>query len=376
MKQNLYAAHNEWATRPQDQRFQTLGALRQSVDSRRCRAKQLNVPLGNVTAKVVAARDGVGSTIAFNGGVTPAEPTHWGFGQLCRQISAPAAYVRSLPAELAVSCLNEGIRRNGAETVKLMSTVDELGQLNRLNAVTSTTYGRIWDVEVVDAVGKIVEKTGGRFYNPLAYANGKFGAPPVPSGLYASDHDVFMFMIDGGSLLDAGPRAQINRGFIVWNSEVGAATLGIMTFLFNKVCGNNIIWGAQDVNTKLIRHNSGAPGRFADEAQPHLLQYVNASAAPIENTVRKANEIKVLPLVTESTKMDDKWVAGFAKKFKFTKGEVVEAIAYASREEGKVETLWDMVQGFTAAAREYAHIDARIDLEQRAGSLLKLSAAE
>jgi hypothetical protein len=38
----------------------------------------------------------------------------------------------------------------------------------------------------------------------------------------------------------------------------------------------------------------------------------------------------------------------------------------------RCETLWQLVQGFTAAARTIEHIDTRVDLETRAGRLLDL----
>lgn len=387
---NLMTAHNEWASRPADQRYQTLDALEQAVSTRRNLSKTVTVDVKALTVKEVASRDGKGSTLAFNGIMLPTEPTHWSFGQVATAIKAPAAYIRSLPTELAVLNINHGItHRADAGPVKLLTLTDSNGQLNRLSALTSTRYGRVWDADCVAAVKRIVERTGGRFYNPKAYPHkgaprgfGSIdtGAEPVPSGLYASDHDVFMFMIDGGSMFDVGERAKLNRGFIVWNSEVGAKTLGITTFLFNTVCGNHIIWGAQNVNTLLVRHSSGAPGRFDREAMPHLLDYVNASAAPVEAALRKASDIRLLDLIPAAslvTKTDsDEFVKAFAAKFtKFNRGEVKEAIAYAKAEEGKCETLWDMVQGLTASAREYEWIDARMDLEQRAGTLLNLADA-
>lgn len=374
---NLMTAHNEWATRPADQRFKTLDELEAAVLNRRTIAKQCNLKLADMTIKEVMGRDDK-PTLAFNGMLMPAEPTHWAFGQVCRAVKAPAEYIRRRPLELAVRCINSSIAENGDENVKLMTLSDATGKLNTLQAMTSPKYGRVWDADVVGAVKRIVQKTGGRFYNPKAYAAGKFGAAPEPSGLYASDHDVFAFLIDGGSDFDAGPRAQLNRGFIVWNSEVGSRSLGIMTFLFNRCCGNHIIWDASDVNKMLIRHTSGAPSRFDNEAAPHLLTYINASAKPVEEMLAAAQRIKVVDLLPAAALVakatDEAFPKVFATRFDaFNRGEVAEAVATAIREEGKCETLWDMVQGFTASARSYEWIDARMNLETRAGKLLEVA---
>jgi hypothetical protein len=178
-----------------------------------------------------------------------------------------------------------------------------------------------------------------------------------------------MFMIDGGSLLDAGPRAKVNRGFFCWNSEVGARSFGLMTFLFNTVCGNNIVWGATDVNKLVIRHTQGGPYRFDSEAAPQLLAYANATAKPLEDTLRKAQDV-----IVWDGKADSFYgLMGYlSRAAKFTKPEVRSAIDFAKSEEGDCRTLWQLVQGFTAYARGFDYIDARVDLETRAGKLLNL----
>ncbi len=356
---NLMVASNQWATRPADQRFTSLADLREKVNARRLRSRSVDLDL---TAIHVEQRAGERPTLAINSGIAPCEPSHWAFSQFAGMVKAPANYLRTLPLDLTVNCLNAGIAAQPRDAVKFMTVTNPDGGLNTLQAVTSPTYGRIWDADCVDAVGRIVERTGGAFINPPAYdiATGAV----KPSGLYASDRDVFMFMVDGGHMLDVNPRAQLHRGFIVWNSETGARTFGLMTFLFNKICGNHIIWGAQDVSTLLIRHSKNGPARFDSEAAPRLMEYVNSSAKREEATVRAA-VARALPATRDE-------LDTFLAPFKFTKAETSEAIEFARREEGQCATLWDLVQGFTAYARGFDYVDARIDLERRAGSLLKV----
>ena len=62
------------------------------------------------------------------------------------------------------------------------------------------------------------------------------------------------------------------------------------------------------------------------------------------------------------------------KRAKFSRAEVTQAIAFAKAEEGEARTVWDFVQGFTAYARGFDWIDARVDLETRAGKLMDLAA--
>jgi hypothetical protein len=353
---NLMQAHNQWANRPQDERFESLDSLRQAVHNRRMKSRSIDVDCGKT--HIVSENN----LLTINGTLTPCEPTHWSFGQLSSLVKAPGGYLRTLPQPLIVDCLNHGLQQSGRESVKFMTVERDNGNL--LQAVTSTTYGRIWDADVVDATSRIVERTGGKFYNPKAYD--LTSGSQKPSGLYASDRDVFMFMIDGGSLLDAGPRAQLNRGFIVWNSEVGARTFGLMTFLFNTVCGNHIIWGAQDINKLVIRHTLNGPARFDGEATPALLAYTNATAAPMEAVIRKAQSM----LLGDKREDVAQWLNSNGK---FSRSEISSAIDFAKSEEGDCRTLWQVIQGGTAYARGFDYIDARIDLETRFGKLLNLA---
>lgn len=376
---NLFDAHNQWHHRPADQRYETLDALTESVKARRMRARSQDAELTQVhiTAE--------GTEIHVNGQTTTATPTNWAFGQLATVLGAPAGYLRSLPAPLAAENLRHGLTVTEKQTVKMMSLANDGDDARTLQAVTSPTYGRIWDADVADAANRIVERTNGRFYNPKAYVHDGSGLSGITgeirgSGLYASDRDIFIFMIDGGSLLDVSPRAQLNRGFFLWNSEVGAKTFGVTTFLFNVVCGNHIVWGASDVNTTTIRHTKNGPYRFDSEAAPALLEYANASAKPLEDAIRRAIEYRMrahVPSAADSNKpltfeQVQEFIGAKVTRAKFTKGEIREAMDAANREEGQCETLWDLSQGMTAYARGFDFLDARTDLETRAGRLLEL----
>ena len=68
---------------------------------------------------------------------------------------------------------------------------------------------------------------------------------------------MFLFLVDGNRDLDdpTDPsHAGLFRGFILRNSDVGAAALTLDVFLFRAVCGNHIIWGFQHVVGFRRRH--------------------------------------------------------------------------------------------------------------------------
>lgn len=353
----LYQAHEQWKSRPDDQRFTNLTDLQKAVESRRndCREKIVHD---------LRALEGADGEVRFAIGSEEVDTTNWSFGQVAQRIGAPQGYLRSLPSKLAVDCLNTGLAQREDKDEPLKTLVYDQQNGSRLLAATSETYGRIWDAEVVRAGQRIVDVSQGAFFNPKDWS-GK------PSGLYASDRDVFVFLINGGSMVDGGgERDQLHRGVMLYNSEVGSQTFGLLTFLFREVCGNLIVWGAEDVATLKIRHSKYAPSRFNEEALPAITEYVNASATATENAIRDAKKFS-LPLSTDpSQKTLINW---FVSKG-FTQTEARQAIQCATEEEGQCASLWDAVQGLTAYARSKAYIDARVNLEKRAGSLMKLVA--
>ena len=83
------------------------------------------------------------------------------------------------------------------------------------------------------------------------------GAERVPSGAYLGDRDMFLFLVDGNRDLDDptdASHAGLFRGFMLRNSDVGAAALTLDVFLFRAVCGNHIIWGFRHIAGLRRRH--------------------------------------------------------------------------------------------------------------------------
>jgi len=271
---------SEWFSRPDDERFLSLTELARSVRDRseRSRTRVVETALIHVEA---SRTDPERLSLILPGAEAPVAPTHWSFGQLASQAGAPAAYLRNLPAALAGINLQYGLTSNRAEQIKTLET--EEGRVE-LRAVTGPDYGRIYDHELVEAVQRIAgDGTGDtRWKVPgvLDWSTGIYN-PRVDiskdtTTLYASDRDVFLFLVDdlnpieAGKLPDGSPDLFF-RGFYAWNSEVGAKTLGMASFYLRAVCQNRNLWGVEDFEEISIRHSKYAASRFAHEAAPARL---------------------------------------------------------------------------------------------------------
>jgi hypothetical protein len=363
---------SEWFSRPADERYLSLSELFDSLRDRADRSRTRTAE--SAAIRVDANRDDAEKLMLIVPGAdVPLVPTHWSFGQLASLVGAPAAYLRDLPAPLAGINLQYGLTSHRAELVKTLEVED--GRIE-LRAVTGPDYGRIFDHELVAAVQRIAGNGTGdtRWKVPgvLDWSTGIYN-PRVDvtrdtTTLYASDRDVFLFLVDdlnpieAGRLLDGSPDLYF-RGFYCWKSEVGAKTLGIASFYLRAVCQNRNLWGVEDFEEITIRHSKYAASRFAHEAAPALTRFADSSPMPFVNGIKAARDRIVARTDEDRTE--------FLRKRGFGKSETGKIIDTVLAEEGrKPESIFDFVQGITAVARDKPHQDARLDLEAKAKKLL------
>ncbi|MAC58696.1 MAG: DUF932 domain-containing protein [Novosphingobium sp.] len=371
--QNISRVSSEWFSRPDDERYLSLTDLHASV---RRRADQATTRIVESRAVRVEARseDPEMLTLIAPGDDTPIAPTNWSFGQLASLVGAPASYLRTLPAALAGINMQHGLLAHRGEQVKLLQTDDGRTELR---AVTGPDYGRIWDHELVSAVMRIAGDGGGdtrwkvpgvldwgsMVYNPHVDVSSE------TTTLYASDRDVFLFLVDDTHPIEAGklPNGEPDlffRGFYAWNSEVGSKTLGIATFYLRAVCMNRNLWGVENFEEINIRHSKFAANRFAHEAAPALAHFADSSPRSFVDGIKQARERIV------ARKDEDR--EDFLRKRGFSKAETGKIIATVLAEEGRPpESLYDFVQGITAHARSKTNQDARLEIEGKARKILE-----
>jgi hypothetical protein len=353
MQRNLYDAHKQWASRPPDERFSSLDDLLEFTGKRKRSSVEDVRPLRGL--RLFAT---VGRALTLNGSIQTSLLTNWAFTQLCQQVSAPSGYLRSLSPEITAQCLEYGINAsNGVESkilIRKNDSVQENKPQNMVSAFTSPNYGRIWDYDAVEAILEAIHDSP--WHTPPSNSD-------YNSGIYASDRDMFVFLVSDENPVEIG-HAKLGRGFFCWNSETGAATFGLTTFLYNYVCGNHIVWGAEQVEELRIIHRNHALNRFYSDAIPLMNRFIENRSLndTIKDSVARAMEQRIGDSQEEAFKR--------LQPLQFTKNEIEKAWNYGITEGEDVRTAWGMVQGLTAYARNLPHIDKRVSLERRAGALL------
>lgn len=346
----LFAAHRQWAKRPDDERFPDLESLYRATKSYAEHATQKEVAVSDLRVEkqdedivLMGRRD------------VPARFTHWGFGQLCVKLGAPAAYLRSLPATLAAQNLNHGLKIQPPNNVQLL--FHENGNLV-LRAITSERYHRIWNWEVAERL--------------LGLNGWEPATPDQPfektTALYASDHDMFVFLRNPNLYIkEPGTDSPLYRGVIVQNSEVGASALKFMSFLYRYMCGNHIIWGASQVIDFSLRHIGTVRERM-ELFHGKIRQYMESSANEEQQKIATARSHMLGG--TKEEVLDFL----FGKRSLLLSRRSLEAgyDAVIEEQDGSPRSVWGMMQGLTRYSQSTPYADERQRIDTAAGKLMEL----
>jgi hypothetical protein len=363
----LMQANKQWLNRPDDERFLSLTALDAHVQQLRGKSAAKIVSSRALTAHPVENDNEALMLTGPNG--APVNVTHWSFGQLAARAGAPSGYLRNLPTPLAADCLNYGLHhsRDVAECGVLLTKMDNAAPATA-RAVTGPNYGRIWNSTITQAlVRQFGDGITGKFRIPAEFGDLSKPITKQSTTLYASDRDMWVFLADEVNRIELpnrrnGKTGSLARGFFVSNSEVGAGTFILGQFLFDYLCSNHIIWGVEQFQELRIRHTSGAPDRYIEQAAPAILAMSNASSVGMVDMLKAAQAKKV-------ENVDEFLNARFSR----SQTSAIKA-AHMADEQRPIESLWDCSTGVTAYAREIQHIDTRVGLEREAGKILKLAA--
>jgi hypothetical protein len=361
----LMNAHHEWANRKPDERFSSIASMHaKAVEFRRdARVAEIKAE----ALRVAALANGELGLVDQASGNT-AKLTNWSFGQMCRRAQAPAAYLAGLPTPLAADCLNEGLSRNqdtsddDRKNPRALMQVGDEGITCR--AITSHAYSRIWNSDITSRLVEL-ERQGTWKPAPAAFDGSR--------GLYLSDRDMFAFMVDNERrIFETLPGGGLSRGFFVGNSEVGARRFYIMSFLYEYVCGNHRVWGAQQIGEVSVVHiGKDQSNKAFDLMQVELKKYAESSARDDEAMIENARKF-----VIGATK-DDVLNAVFGLRHgMLTRSRIGEAYDVAEKQVdwyGAPNTVWGLAGGLTQIARDMPHAGERTALDQAATKVMEMA---
>jgi hypothetical protein len=361
----LEQATNQWSNRPADERFNSLEALHAAV----CHHKAVAVEAPDTklnTLRVIGTSRADGATLDKPLLVSPngraASFTHHSFGQMCRRIGAPATYLRTLPVALVAANMNEGLanvepRENGEGDNLLFSQNGDLV----LRAALSPSYTRIWNCDVTSRLIRLTESNPDWQPAPEAFDGSR--------GLYASDKDMFAFLVDNDRrIFESLPGGGLGRGFFVSNSEVGDASFRITTFLYEYICGNHRVWGATGVQELRIPHIGSADAKAFSRLTVELKKYSDSSASETEAKIQSMRRMELG--ATKDEVLDAVFNLGTTRK---TANLAFDIAEQHEDRYGSPRSVWGFTGGLTEVARDMKNADERVALERQAGKIMQIA---
>jgi hypothetical protein len=378
---NITSAHSQWKDRPADQRFWDLQSLHTAVLAHRQAAAEASIDMQDIRVEAIDGRVEISGRTG-----THAEVTNFAFGQLAARADAPASYLRSLPATLAVQNINHGLKARSDHGPAKLLLHKNGGYFAR--AITSDKYSRLWNHTISEKLLRLADlgwvpapayvpwgQDAENFDTRIATAEDaslsltiKPGTVIAPAGLYASFEDMFVFLVQKDKVINDGSASGLMRGIIVWNSEVGKSTFGMQSFYFRGVCGNHIIWDAEDVKELRMRHVGLTDDKAFRGLEFELRKYANGSADLMEAKIESSRKF-----VLKSTKPEDVIDFIFEKKIlsRFDAKRAIEAVV--TDVDGPAYTSWGLAQGITRISQSELNADKRTELDRAAGRVLQVA---
>lgn len=380
------APSREYATRPDDERFPSVAALVDNAQHQRDLSKEIEY---NVKDLAFLANEHNDIRMQSPRGI--AKLTHWAFGQACRILEAPAAFLRDkVDAVRAADVLNYRIAQSPVGTrANLLAQAPNGTPEPTIRACTSDSYGRCWDAELYSAVQKQLTDQDPAWQLPPTWTGESAGA-------YRGDRDSFLVLVNGGSIVTdptlrgggiapsfaalpntnssnpgGGPVDGMFRGILIRNSEVGASSVVIEQILFRYICGNHMLWGAVIDQSFRRRHVGFRRRHVGSHVTRDVVREISRIAYAWARQSPGRDEAIIKGLIEHEIAHTKEAVIDELRKAGATKEQAEDSYKLCEMKEAvSPRSFWGAAQGLTRLSQAETHQDDRYLLDQLAAKLL------
>ena len=270
----------------------------------------------------------------------------WSFSQLCKLCGVHKDTVNKLTSETASRVFHDTMPHS-RKPLQVYSANDTA------LAVHSSTYSRLFDAEVLEAVRE---------------AAPDFTPPPTglggATGLYAGEQDMFAFGIDPNAWVEIGGE-NFAPGFFVWNSEVGRRSVGVQTFWYQEICQNHIVWDAIEV-VELKRRHIGNVQDALDDVRETIAQLVK------KRDERRDSFASGIRLAMETPFGNDAEEVRNVLSKHGVSSRIAEQVVQLTEQQASF-SVFGIVDALTRIAGRYENAGDRLLVDQKAASLLSLA---
>jgi len=340
---NLTKASRELFRRTPDERFHSFDALLAHCHERKERSNEYWQISQNL--RIEQSANSLQMRLEDAEDVTMSL-SDWSFSQLCKLCGVQKDTVNKLTSETASRVFYDTMPHSR----KPLQVYSAAGTAL---AVHSSTYSRLFDAEVLEAVRE---------------AAPDFTPPPTgmggATGLYAGEQDMFAFGIDPNAWVEIGGE-NFAPGFFVWNSEVGRRSVGVQTFWYQEICQNHIVWDAIEV-VELKRRHIGNVQDALDDVRETIAQLVKKRDERCDSFASGIKLAMETPFGTDAEEVRNVLSKhGVSSRL----GEQVVQLA----EQQASFSVFGIVDALTRIAGRYENAGDRLLVDQKAASLLSLA---
>lgn len=397
MSREMMQASTQWGARPNEERFWTVAEMLQATrEVRRNSIEKMSMP---GLLKMGTTEDGKLAVVNLETG-KHAIPTPHARKQLARlcNMGGAAEVFDQMPVELASQNYQWGLTNRAEKEHRTKLLLCGVEDDIVLRAFTGEGYARIWHDDIVEQCSILVDHNGWRVpparpcntdasrvrkateQDIIDYGNDGFGGLSVrvgdeigPAGLYFGPSTpelfVFLVLVDQNKTLEVPGGRALNRFVMLSNSEVGDRSFTVTGGMFDAVCGNHIIWGAQDVWEVKLRHVGQAVERAAEALEVKVFEYQEKDLSEDMERVEKARTF----LLGEDK---ETVVDAVFKKLRLA-GKNVIAQGYERAEQvgvyGPANSAWGLASGMQEIAQEQGSIYKQQEINEAAGRVLAAS---
>lgn len=358
----------------------------------------------NLTRSRVATREGKLFLVPEKGEAYPLR--RHAFGQLCREASAPPAYLAALPPSMAIESLNWGLKTHaqGDRVLRLESNEIRAIVSAKYTAVDDRTLGRMF-YSALKSAGRLdeaqVEAWSTGLHSTLRVSFGKVNKEGMRA-LGAPDH-----LVVGASSRDRG-----NEGFglracvAMTNAELGNGAYRFSAGFYRHWCNNGaLIEAIRDAECVWARRHTGdweaqaadlgrALNAIIETAERVLNVAVPGALADSFDAKELLKRLDKMPKLTRRERHAillealgeafgqyqynvERVEAGVDAARRKEAEEVFEALRDAQKRDEMEEVLsvirvngFDLVNGVTAVARDTENGERALELEALGGKIL------
>jgi hypothetical protein len=363
MSKLLTDASDQLFSRPADEHFQDFDSIMTSARHSQATGEEVTVSADSII--VLPGDEGQDRfRLQLKDGLT-VDLNHYSLGQLAGGARVPMALLERISSKTGAQVLNESMRAGEGMTDRkaLLEKTGENGDY-RLRSLTSDSYHRVWDAEILGEIERWLLPVGYEPTRPTintdAQQNNIMGNDKP--ALFRGDRDSYVFF-------SVPPKEDANddgfgglrSGFMVKNSEVGAGSAYYTECLFRGMCANFLIWGAENVTTRRqVHRGSDNMRRWTLEMRATIqdmsLEIQGDAYAKFAAAAKAAFAGDGSP--TDKNKAES--AQRLQRQFRVTKGiasDAVEAALQPLNQEGRPEKTpdlshWTVANGLTWEAKD------------------------